>query len=243
MGRPEQEIAGGDRALGQLALWLREQRRLSRLTYKELARRSNYSTATLHRASNGRDMPTLDVVLAYADACGAEDRTRARALWRKAQYWHHVPARDQTRKLRPAKIHPQYVENFAQLQRAMLDMRRAAGWPTLRAMEATARAHGHRLPRSALALVLASRAALHKHLFLAYLHACAVRTADHPAWETAWDRANDKPTTTPKPRTGTDPAAPPTPAERRQEALNALQSSGLTSRDLVHILHRLQHLE
>jgi hypothetical protein len=111
-------------------------------------------------------------------------------------------------------------------------------------MEATALAHGHRLPRSTLALVLTSRAALHKHLFLAYLHACGARTTDHPAWEAAWDRANDKPTTTPKPRTGTDPAAPPTPAERRTELLNAImQSSGLTYRELARILHRLQHLE
>jgi hypothetical protein len=158
-------------------------------------------------------MPALDVVLAYADACGADDRTRARALWRKAQYWHHVPARDQTRKVRPAKIHPQYVENFAQLQRAMLDMRRAAGWPSLRAMEATALAHGHRLPRSTLALVLTSRAALHKHLFLAYLHACGARTTDHPAWEAAWDRANDK-TTDPDPGPAPAPTRPPRPPPR-----------------------------
>jgi hypothetical protein len=48
----------------------------------------------------------------------------------------------------------------------------------------------------------------------------------------------------PRPRTGTDPAAPPTPAERRTELLNAImQSSGLTYRELARILHRLQHLE
>ncbi|MCP2323521.1 transcriptional regulator with XRE-family HTH domain [Hamadaea flava] len=49
-------------------------------TYRRLSRQAGYSAATLARAASGHSMPTLEVTLAFARACGADPEP-----WR--QFW------------------------------------------------------------------------------------------------------------------------------------------------------------
>jgi WD40 repeat protein len=51
-------------------------------TYRELARRAHYSPATLAKAAEGRDLPSLAVTLAYVRACGG-DPQQWETSWRE----------------------------------------------------------------------------------------------------------------------------------------------------------------
>ncbi|MET9559693.1 nSTAND1 domain-containing NTPase [Streptomyces tauricus] len=53
------------------------------ITYRVLAERAGYSVTTLSQAAAGEQLPTLPVVLAYAEACGG-DATEWQARWRQA---------------------------------------------------------------------------------------------------------------------------------------------------------------
>ncbi|WP_432155376.1 helix-turn-helix domain-containing protein [Streptomyces sp. bgisy153] len=52
-------------------------------SYRELARRAHYSASTLAEATKGSRLPTLDVAVALAEACGG-DREEWAARWRAA---------------------------------------------------------------------------------------------------------------------------------------------------------------
>jgi WD40 repeat protein/transcriptional regulator with XRE-family HTH domain len=52
-------------------------------TYRAMAQHAGYSVATLSRAAAGEQLPSLDVALAYARACGAEEAEWERS-WREA---------------------------------------------------------------------------------------------------------------------------------------------------------------
>lgn len=78
MGRPEKPLD----TVGEIAAFAAELRQMKAavpgMTYREIAARSHFSRATLAAATNGRQMPTLPVVLAIVEACGGEP-----ALWRR----------------------------------------------------------------------------------------------------------------------------------------------------------------
>lgn len=84
MPRPERPV---DPAAGFVQGFAHELRTLRSeaggLTYRELAARSGYSAATLSQAAGGRRLPSLDVALAYAVACGG-DRDEWTAKWHAA---------------------------------------------------------------------------------------------------------------------------------------------------------------
>src|SRR5437899_6673288 len=58
--------------------------------YRALAARANFSVSTLSKAANGRELPTKEVVLAFATACGAtkDQQDHIEALWQTA--WHSL---------------------------------------------------------------------------------------------------------------------------------------------------------
>jgi transcriptional regulator with XRE-family HTH domain len=56
---PLADFAGGLRAL----------RKKRGITYREMARITHYGVTTLSSAANGRELPTLEVTLAYVFAC------------------------------------------------------------------------------------------------------------------------------------------------------------------------------
>ncbi|MEU6414412.1 helix-turn-helix transcriptional regulator [Microbispora sp. NPDC046933] len=72
MGRRETPVPDGP--LREFAADLRELRTNApgTPTYRELARKANYSPSVLSRAAAGHTLPTLDVTLAFVAACGGD---------------------------------------------------------------------------------------------------------------------------------------------------------------------------
>jgi|GEM_PF-2788913 len=84
MGRPEKpvDISGG--AVAEFASRLRRLRiDAGSPTYRVMARTALYSASVLSSAANGHRLPTLQVALAYAEACGG-DREEWRRRWLQA---------------------------------------------------------------------------------------------------------------------------------------------------------------
>ncbi|MER8184903.1 helix-turn-helix transcriptional regulator [Kitasatospora sp. NPDC094015] len=197
MGRRENPVAAGEPALRRLACWLREQRDRAELTYRQLADRTNFHPTTLQRATSGRSLPSWEVVEAMARACDADLRT-ARRKWTQANYWAHVPRPSGGQRRRaPRRLNPEQVDSFADLRRAMHEMRRKADWPSLEELDRRARARGNRLPSSTLALVLKGEAPLHRTLLTTYMEACGVKESRRALWSAAWERTHNARTRVP----------------------------------------------
>ncbi|MEU7648143.1 nSTAND1 domain-containing NTPase [Streptomyces huasconensis] len=82
MGRREGELDPAAGSVQRFAFELRKLRQeAGALTYRDMARRTGYSVATLSRAAAGERLPSLPVALAYVRACGADA-----AEWE--QRWH-----------------------------------------------------------------------------------------------------------------------------------------------------------
>ena len=85
-GRPERVIDPADGPLSNFAHALRQARAAAGYpTYRALARRALFAPSVLSTAASGMTLPTLEVTLAYASACGADT-----AEWRKR--WEEVAA-------------------------------------------------------------------------------------------------------------------------------------------------------
>jgi WD40 repeat protein len=83
MPRPERELGPYDGPVRELAEALRALRReAGNPVYRELARRTRYSSTTLSDAAGGWRLPALPVVLAYVEACGG-DRAEWQERWEK----------------------------------------------------------------------------------------------------------------------------------------------------------------
>ncbi|MFC0104899.1 helix-turn-helix domain-containing protein [Kibdelosporangium aridum] len=75
MPRAERPLATGDSALLRFAADLRLLRqKAGNPTYRELAKRAHFSVTTLSSAANGRQLPSLNVALAYVRAHAAAMR-------------------------------------------------------------------------------------------------------------------------------------------------------------------------
>ncbi|MGW0706363.1 nSTAND1 domain-containing NTPase [Streptomyces sp. NPDC002643] len=73
MGRRERPLDPSGGTVARFACELRELRRKAGgLTYRAMAKRAHYSTATLAQAAAGDRLPSLAVTLAYAGACGGD---------------------------------------------------------------------------------------------------------------------------------------------------------------------------
>jgi hypothetical protein len=85
-GRPERAIDPTDGPLSSFAYALRQARAAAGYpTYRTLARRALFAPSVLSTAASGMTLPTLEVTLAYARACGADT-----GEWRKR--WEEVAA-------------------------------------------------------------------------------------------------------------------------------------------------------
>nr|WP_042178533.1 AAA family ATPase [Kibdelosporangium sp. MJ126-NF4]CEL13246.1 High-affnity carbon uptake protein Hat/HatR [Kibdelosporangium sp. MJ126-NF4]CTQ98938.1 High-affnity carbon uptake protein Hat/HatR [Kibdelosporangium sp. MJ126-NF4] len=83
MPRPERELDPDTGAVPMFAAELRKLRQQAgNPTYRDLAVDAHYSPATLAAAASGRKLPTLAVTLAYARACGGDER-EWEARWRE----------------------------------------------------------------------------------------------------------------------------------------------------------------
>lgn len=84
MGRREKALDPAAGPVQRFAHELRELRRSSGTpTYREMARRTDYSAPTLSAAAAGERLPSLPVALAYASACGG-DGAEWEKRWRAA---------------------------------------------------------------------------------------------------------------------------------------------------------------
>lgn len=80
MGRKEKPLDRSSGPLAELASELRCLRTEAGLTYRQMAAATHYSASALARAASGTVRPSLDLVLAYAAACGS-DGERWRRRW------------------------------------------------------------------------------------------------------------------------------------------------------------------
>ena len=95
MGRPERPVDPEAGAVQRLAYELRELRAgCGGLAYREMARRAHYSAATLAQAAGGERLPSLAVVQAYAQACGA-DPGEWEARWKAAAEEERAAVREE----------------------------------------------------------------------------------------------------------------------------------------------------
>lgn len=84
MPRPERPLDAAQGAVQHFAADLRKLRHdAGAPTYRQLAERSGYAVSTVAAAAGGRRLPTLDVALAYAMACGGEKQEWS-AKWQAA---------------------------------------------------------------------------------------------------------------------------------------------------------------
>ncbi|MGW6447561.1 nSTAND1 domain-containing NTPase [Lentzea sp. NPDC055074] len=84
MPRPERPLDAAQDAVQRFAADLRALRNDAGMpTYRQLAERSGYAVSTVAAAAGGRRLPTLDVALAYAMACGGEKQEWS-AKWQAA---------------------------------------------------------------------------------------------------------------------------------------------------------------
>ncbi|WP_439423058.1 helix-turn-helix domain-containing protein [Saccharothrix sp. HUAS TT10] len=81
MGRPEKPVDASSGAVATFASELRRLRaRAGNPTYRDMGRAALYSSSVLSSAASGHRMPTLQVTLAFAAACGG-DREQWRRRW------------------------------------------------------------------------------------------------------------------------------------------------------------------
>ncbi|MFI7020154.1 helix-turn-helix domain-containing protein [Streptomyces sp. NPDC050164] len=185
MCRPEKPITTRNKALRELAEWLRDQREHTRQGYRALSVRAGFHATTLQRAASGESVPKLQTVLGYARACDASPE-EARRLWKRARY-------EETRQARGGRglpsPRPEFIRDFVDMSAALQDLYEKAGSPTLRTMEQRAGGYGV-LPRSTAHRIVTKQAMPHSlQQFQGYLRACEVAEVDWPDWEGAWTRA------------------------------------------------------
>ena len=85
MGRPERPVDPEAGAVQRLAHELRVLRSAAGSpAYRAMAQRAHFSAATLAQAAAGERLPSLAVVLAYAQACGAADPAEWELRWKTA---------------------------------------------------------------------------------------------------------------------------------------------------------------
>lgn len=187
MGR--QTSARAEKALRDLAEWLRSLRRVSGLAYGRMAQTSRdinlpTSTAAFCRADKGRGLPPWKVVEAYARCCDGSV-AEARRLWRRAAIATSEVREIDVRASTRAPALP-FVMEPAELLMAMRELRVAAGMPSLRALEARAAVPGgggSYLPRSTIGAVLNGTRACPPDVLRHYITACGVtRDEDRRQW-------------------------------------------------------------
>lgn len=228
MGRRENAVAAKTEECGRLALWLRAQRRPP-LTYAAMETWLHehhkhldltfYTASALSRAASGHAVPVWPLVEAYTKACDG-DIIEARHIWQEAR--QAEPRRRELAALVGEVVahrlvqHPELIDNFAELRRAMVVLRAQGGrlsFAELQDRAGRTEQGRHRLPRSSLSAVLRGDALPRRSHVTAFAQALGVTRRRVEEWGRAWDRAT---------RVGDPPpAALPRPPYRSPDWLDA----------------------
>ncbi|WP_370420799.1 helix-turn-helix domain-containing protein [Streptomyces sp. QH1-20] len=154
MARPENPI-DPMAPYATFALQLRKLRKAAGSpTYSTLSRRTRYSVSALSQAATGWKLPSLDLTLAYATACGG-DREHWNEQWLIA---HHrttptAPEAPATAEVRPWSTRPPVpasAETPQEFIACLRELKLWAGNPSLSRLEGIASEMGFRLPRSTI---------------------------------------------------------------------------------------------
>lgn len=192
MGRPEVEVDFTVPERGELALKLRSLRTTAGLTYTQLVEKTDrvFSASHYKRAASGREVPSWNVVLAYAKGCVpfmawdmVDDLFQ---LHRAAEAAVSRAESDSRRSTIVPK--PHLVQNTADLGRAMRDAWARAGCPTMRTI---ARRSDNYVPHSTAHTIVSGRTVPSDlRQYLCFLEACDITSpSDLRVWLRAWVRA------------------------------------------------------
>ncbi|WP_435796439.1 helix-turn-helix domain-containing protein [Kitasatospora indigofera] len=172
-----------------------------------MAARTSYTPSMLSRAAGGRTVPSLPLVEAFTKACDG-DLAKARKLW-KAARWAHAKRRRTERRVeshaehaefhdltvaydRLLLVHPEMIEDYRQLVRAMVELRAKSGQPSLLELQDKAgrsEGGGRRLPKSSLSAILRGEALPRRGHVIAFAEALGASRGAVAEWERAWERA------------------------------------------------------
>ncbi|MFV8128954.1 helix-turn-helix transcriptional regulator [Streptomyces syringium] len=165
MARPEKPID----PTAPYATFARQLRKLRKSsgspTYTTLARRAKYSVSALSQAAAGRKLPSLELTLAYATACGG-GREHWTEQWLIAQHPTGPgpldgPAAAEVRPWSTEPPVPALAGTPQEFIACLRELKLWAGNPSLSRLEAVAFGRGIRLPRSTIGDALSrSRASL-----------------------------------------------------------------------------------
>ncbi|MEU8030702.1 hypothetical protein AB0C13_18960 [Streptomyces sp. NPDC049099] len=181
----------------ELAQWLQSLRRLSGLSYRQMAQLSSDQTnqqvphLRFFQADRGNRLPAWRVVQDYVRVCNGDLR-HAERLWKKAEAATVSP--DARPRRQRSALPPQYICEPLELLDAMRALRFAHGNKTLRELEVAAVDGGvSYLPRSSLGAVLSGKRMPSKTLLLNFVKVCGGVEPGSPTallWEQAWERAD-----------------------------------------------------
>lgn len=179
-------------ALAQFSNGLRELRAAAGLSIRELSERTHYGRSTLAEATRGDRLPTLEVTLAYVDACGGSAGEWGRQ-WAdvRNRLAHPGDSRFSSAESAISPARPEQVSTPAEFLAALRDLQRASGL----SYGGLERASGGQLSRSTLSDMLTGRTMPTWATTRSFIAACrtvnppdASVSGDLAGWRYAWER-------------------------------------------------------
>lgn len=199
MGNKEKPITW-DGPVADFATRLRAVRAEVGLTFRQMARRSNYTYTVFSAASGGVKLPSWDVTREYLKACGVDEGEfhTWQAQWAAARS-HIMPGQEiEAKRLAVAMVqqtrpNPELVETYADLLRELRLLRIMAGDPSLSELSVKARSWS----RSSLSDLFSGRHRTTASRFQEVADCLLSRTTDDVdlveshriRWREAWLRA------------------------------------------------------
>lgn len=166
---------------GPLQSWLIREKYRAGLSFGELAALTFISKSSLHRATQGFEMPSRQVFEAFVRGCGSDLKT-ADEEWRKAESVNSLFG------FTTVSIHPDDVTTHNELRRALGRLMKRKGL-TLRQIEKMAEQRSVKLRRSTLGDALSGRQNFSRSSTSKLARTCGETESSVQAWDEAWDRA------------------------------------------------------
>ncbi|MEV4048326.1 helix-turn-helix transcriptional regulator [Streptomyces sp. NPDC049744] len=232
MGRRENPVDHSRPARGRLAEYLRLRRQSAAMTYRELARATGLSPATLKRAASGTVVPRHTTVEVYVESCGGG----AAQVQYAGELWRHARIEERGRLSGLHAPRPELISDAADLSRALEVVWEQAGAPSLRDIRDRS-GNPLALPVSSAARIV-NRDAIpaDDQQLRAFLAGCGVPPDQHATWTAAFAKAT---TTHELPQ---EPATADRPVERRLLRMASAHAGGPGTRTSSQAWRRLAEL-